>query len=64
MFGAGRMPTPQEFQGNWLFPDRTWAPFTDSTFPDNARIAQQASAIDFDKFICFSTTISFIILYP
>jgi hypothetical protein len=46
-----------------MFPDRVSAAFADSSFPDNARIAQQVSAIDFGKFICFCATSQAMIRY-
>jgi hypothetical protein len=46
-----------------MFPDRVSAALADSPFADNARIAQQASAIDFGNFMCLCATMSAIILY-
>ena len=57
------MPTPQEFQGNWLFPDRVYGAIAHSAFPDNARIGEQVSAIDFGGLMCLCATISSIGLY-
>ena len=41
------MPTPQEFYQIWLFPDRIYGAIAHSAFPDNARIVEHVSAIDF-----------------
>ena len=57
------MPAPQGFQQSWLFPDRVSGAIADSAFPDNARIVEQVSAIDFGEFMCFCETISSIVLY-
>ena len=57
------MPSPQQFQQNWLFPDRVCGAIADSPFPDNARMVKQVSAIDFGEFMCFYVTISSIVLY-
>src|SRR4028118_2232348 len=46
-----------------LLDDRVSAALADSPFADNARIAQQASAIGFCNFMCFGATMSVIILY-
>lgn len=52
MCGAGKMPTPQGFQE-----------FLQCAFPDNARIVEQVSAIDFGGLMCLCATISAIGLY-
>ncbi|MEG5171495.1 hypothetical protein [Microcoleus sp. B3-D7] len=57
------MPTPQEFQGKCLFPDPVSGAIAHSAFPDNARIVEQVSAIDFGEFMCLCATISAIGLY-
>ncbi|MEG4170196.1 MULTISPECIES: hypothetical protein [unclassified Microcoleus] len=56
------MPTPQQFQGNLLFPYRVSGAIADSAFPDNARIVEQVIAIDFGEFMCLCPTVNVIIL--
>jgi len=57
------MPSPQDFHQIWLFPDGVCGAIAHSAFPDNARIVEQVSAIDFGEFMCFCETISSIVLY-